>query len=161
METLPTGVLIAIAFPFVFAAFWLGVTSLVGWIAGWQTLARRYPDRKDAATKRFTWRSGHMGPLRAGMNNCLNIDVCSGGLRIALPWIFAIPNKPFFVPWEDVQASSIEGYMWDETQLAFGSPPAGTLTVSAALAGEIAAAAPHGKWRKTNGHLARGDKTTQ
>lgn len=146
MDDLPPGALIAIAFPLVFAAFWLGITNLIGWIAGWHALAQRFPNRTGAAIKKFSLCSGRMGPFGAGMNHCLNIEVCHEGLRVALPWLLQIPNKPFFVPWNEIQPSTVDGVMWNETQLSFGRPQAGTLTITASFAVEIAAGAPPGKW---------------
>lgn len=149
MNGIPLEILIAIAFPFVFVGFWLAITFLIGWISGWHALAARYPNRGETATTQLTWRSGRMGPLSARMNGVLWLDVCRSGLRVALLWPFAVFNKPFFVPWDDIQVTRIDGVFLNEVQLKLGRPQIGTLTISEGLAKEIAAAAPHGKWRET------------
>lgn len=147
MDALPLGGLIAILFPAIFAGFWLGMTWLIGWLSGWHALAARFPDRTLSATQQFTWRSGRMGPIGARFNNILRLDVCSAGLRLSLPWIFAVWNRPILVPWDDIQTTRVDGVLVNEVVLTLGRPKAGTLTISETLAKALAAAAPRGALR--------------
>jgi hypothetical protein len=134
-------------FPLFFVAMWLFVTWLIGKISGWHALAARFPDKRETPLKQMTWRSGRMGSLGARINRVLNIDVCPSGLRFSLMWLFANTNKPFLVPWDQIQTENVDGVFVNETHLKFGRPQTGTMTVWRSLADEIAAAAPQGKWR--------------
>jgi hypothetical protein len=147
MDNIPIAVWIALGFPFAFASFWVVITVAIGAMMGWPALLQRFPDRKETAIKQFTWRSGRMGPLGASINNILRLDVCPSGLRVALPWLFAITSRPFFVPWDEIQVTKVDGVFFNEARLQFGRNKVGTLTIRESLANELAAAAPNGKWR--------------
>jgi hypothetical protein len=88
-----------------------------------------------------------MGSLGTQINRILSIDVCPSGLRFSLLWLFAATNKPFFVPWDQINGEKVDGMFVNETHLKFGQPPTGSMIVWRALADEIAEAAPKGKWR--------------
>ena len=138
--------LVFINIPLFFVGMWLGITGLLGFLSGWQALAQRYPNRADTPLKSLSGRSGRMGALGTGYNHVLTFGVCRSGLRVEVFWLFAAFNKPFFVPWDQIQTENIDGIFYDETRLTFGRPQHGTLIVARSLADEIAASAPKGTW---------------
>ncbi|HEY5347424.1 MAG TPA: hypothetical protein VIJ72_04465, partial [Rhizomicrobium sp.] len=50
-----------ILFPLFFAGLWLFVTTILGAISGWYSLARKYPDRPEDAVLTLRFQSGSVG----------------------------------------------------------------------------------------------------
>ena len=84
-----------------FAAFWIAVTSLIGWLSGWFRLQEEFPDRTMPALAVLHMQSARIGML-ANYNNCLRVDVCAIGLRLAVPRVLGMFQKPLFVPWNAI-----------------------------------------------------------
>jgi hypothetical protein len=144
---LPFEVIFPLAFPIAFAALWLGITWFIGWVSGWHDLARRYPDRAGAVTVYFSWRSGYMGRLNSQYRAVLTLGVHSNGLRVSLLWPFALFNKPFLVPWDNISVEKTEFMFFTGAKLSFGRPVVGTLTIDRSLWDAIVKAAPRGAIR--------------
>jgi hypothetical protein len=69
-----------------FAAMWLAVTSLLGFLSGWYRLMAIYPDQPEQPTRVFNLQSGWMGPMMVGYSAILTLSACPSGLRVASVW---------------------------------------------------------------------------
>lgn len=143
---------IIVVFPIVFAGMWLGVTALLGAVSGWFDLMRRYPDRDEHALLRLTWQSGSMG-FGVGMRNVMILTACDTGLRVGLFKPFAVFSRDFFVPWSEISARPRSFLFFQGTELKFGAPAVGRLTIAKSVADDLARAA-HGRWTE-KGAFAR------
>jgi hypothetical protein len=130
-----------IAIPLFFAAIWIGVTTLIGFMSGWFTLMQQFPDRDEKPLVQLNWQSGFMGAIGVNFRNVLKIGVCPSGLRIGVLRIFGLFAHDFFVPWHAIKATKKEWWMWQVTELSFGNPQVGRLMVYGYTAGHIAEAA--------------------
>jgi hypothetical protein len=129
---------ILFGFPVLFAALWLAVTALIGLMAGWFALARRYPDRGETALAVLKWQSGRMGSIGARLRGVLTLSVCPSGLRVGIFRPFGPFSRDFLVPWSDIEVTRREWLLGRVAELKFGTPPAGVLTIGADVADELA-----------------------
>jgi len=123
-------------FPIFFALMWFAVTVLLGFMSGWYTLMRRYPDRSEVALRTFQNQSGSIGPV--GARSLLTLSVCPSGLRVGMMRIFGPFSKDFLVPWHEISVARKDRFLWKVAKLSFGNPPAGSLTLMADLADHLA-----------------------
>lgn len=136
----PIAGLALLAFLMVFSAMWIAVTALLGAIASWPALARRYPDRPGEARRRFTGQSGLMGG-GVHMNGILTLSVCETGLRIGVWRLFGPFSPPFLVPWSDISVDRRRRFLQKRARLGFGAPEVGSLEVQGYIADRLARAA--------------------
>jgi hypothetical protein len=127
------------AFPVFFIGMWLAVTIGLGSASGWYRLARRYPDRNEAALLQLTGQSGMVGLV--GMRNILRVAVCPSGLRLGIMRIFGPFCRDFFVPWEEIAVTRKDRFFWKSATLQFGNPIQGTLSIASHIADKLAHAA--------------------
>lgn len=132
---------ILFGFPMLFAVMWLAVTVLIGFMAGWFALMRRYPDRDETALAVLKWQSGRMGRMGARLRGVLTLSVCPSGLRVGMFRLFGPFARDFFVPWSDIEVTRREWFLGRVAELTFGRPAAGMLTIGAGVADELASAA--------------------
>lgn len=123
-------------FPFFFALLWLAVTVILGFVSGWYSLMRRFPDRLETPLRTFKNQSGSMGPV--GARSLLTLSVCPGGLRIGMMRIFGPFSKDFYVPWSEMSVVRRDRFLWKAARIAFGNPSVGSLTLTADLADRLA-----------------------
>ena len=109
---------------------WLTVTTLLALLSGWFSLAARYPDRDEPAQLKLGSQSGMMG-LGVSMSGILVLSACRSGLRIAIWRVFGPFCRPFFVPWDDIQAQPRQQFFQKMVRLGFGRPEAGVLSIDA------------------------------
>lgn len=132
--------LIAPAFLVFFIGLWLTVTTVLGWISGWFRLQAAYPDSLEPPIERLRFQSGSMGrSVPANFNGCLTLEVCAGGLRVAMIRVLGPFSQPFFVPWSAIAVRRRPVLLGDMIELAFGGEPIGRLTLRQATAEKIAA----------------------
>lgn len=74
-------------FPLLFVAMWLGICTLLAWIAGHMLLLARFPPVDERIDQKFWWASGSM---RAGVSfrSALYVGIGAMGLHIAPNWLF-------------------------------------------------------------------------
>jgi hypothetical protein len=120
-----------------FPAMWLGVTSLLGALSGWFGLQRAFPDRDEPALEQWRMQSGAVGFVR--FNNSLRLDICAGGLRIAVSRFLGPFQRPIYVPWASVTAQRRKVIFGEVWRFGFGLPETGSLTLPSATAERIAA----------------------
>lgn len=127
-----------IAFPVFFVAMWMVVTTLLGTMSGWYALQRAFPDRQELARLTLRMRSGRMG-LGVNMGGILTLAACPTGLRVGIFRLFGPFQRPFLVPWEQIQVERRTSFFLVQARLGFGRPEVGTLTIDARLWQRLAA----------------------
>jgi hypothetical protein len=135
-------------FPFLFPVFfvlvWLAITSALGFLSGWYSLAKKFPNRQEKPLLQLKWQSGVMGK-GASMRGLLNLSVCESGLRVGIVRLFGLFCRDFFVPWNELRVSRKEWHFFKAAELEFGNPPVGTLSIAAHIADRLAGSAL-GRW---------------
>ena len=123
-------------FPFLFVGMWLLVTTLLWWLSGWGALQEKFPDKDEAPLKRLRFQSGLLG--KGGLwnpwgnvnyGNCLRLDLCPGGLRVAIWRIFGLFSKPFFIPWQRITVEERRILFMRFYRLSFGDQNLSALTI--------------------------------
>jgi hypothetical protein len=131
-------------FPLFFLSLWLIITTVLGVLSGWFSLARRYPDQKEEALFTMKRQSCSMG-VGVRMNGLLRLSVCQSGLRIGMMRVFGPFCRDFFVPWEAISISRRTLFFQPLAELRFGNPSHGKLILRNHVANRLAQAAP-GLW---------------
>ena len=131
-----------LSFPLFFAVVWLAVTILIGFLSGWYTLMRRYPDRHEKPVLHLRGQLGFMGSLGSRLRGILRLSVCPSGLRVGMFRLFGPFSRDFFVPWDEISVARARWFLMSEMAImTFGDPPHGKLAVTAAVAARLAKAA--------------------
>lgn len=108
-----------VAFLLYFALLWFGVTTLLGFLSGWYSLMRRYPDRPEAALLTLESQSGSLGGV--GIRGALRLSVCASGLRIGLMRLLGPFCRDFLVPWQSISITRKDRVLWRTATLDLGS----------------------------------------
>ncbi len=125
--------------PLVFVGMWLFVTSHLSKLSGWRELSAKYPDLlKEPAIASFSWQAGEMRTV--ALLGVLKVAACEGGLRLGIFRLFAPFDRPFFVPWQELNVSIAPAGLLPVT-LTFGNSAVSTLRITSELAQELQAAA--------------------
>ena len=119
-------------FPLAFAGLWGAVTTILTFMAGWPTLAHRYPNTAEVARLKLSWQSGTMG-FGVGMRGVLTLSACPSGLRVEIWRVFGPFAKPFLVPWNEIETSNRSVFFAAMKRLNFGRPQVGKLTIQARI----------------------------
>jgi hypothetical protein len=136
-------ILVGVFLPIFFVGLWLFVTTILGLVSGWFALAKRYPDRPEAAILTMLYQQGLMGPS-VRLNGVLRFSTCPSGLRIGIMRLLGPFNRDFFVPWTEVSIKRRDAWLAGSmVDFRFGST--GRLTIPAYIADKLAASVP-GKW---------------
>lgn len=124
------------SFPFLFIGMWLAVTTLLWVLSGWNTLQVRFPNKAEMPLRRMRFQSGMLG--KGGLwnpwgnvnyGNCLRIDICQSGLRVAIWRVFGLSARPFLVPWNLISVEERRYLFFRIYRLSFGDPELSKLTV--------------------------------
>lgn len=91
-------------FPAYFLTLWLLVSTVISFIGGWTTLAKRFRLNKPFDGQRWKGQSGQMRWL-AGYGNCLTVGSSPEGLYLATMPLFRFRHPPLLVPWNQVSVS--------------------------------------------------------
>jgi hypothetical protein len=118
------------AFPVYFVGLWLVVTTMLGFLSGWNRLQSRYPSDGGAPILTLRSRSGSMG-MGVNMSGILTLSACPSGLRVGIWKIFGPFQRPFLVPWKDIDAAPSRSLFAPMIQLRFGMPEIGRLKIDA------------------------------
>ncbi len=136
-------------FPFLFIGFWLFITAMLGRMSGWFALQERYPDRDEIPLLRLRGESGQLGrgdPFNpwggVSFGGCLRLDVCPGGLRVAVWWVFGPFERPFLVPWGEIQVEESKLWIIKRFRLEFRGTYGNALTIRPGTYARIAAMHP-------------------
>jgi hypothetical protein len=115
-------------FPIFFVMIWLSATALMGLFTNWYALQAQFPRNDDPPLLRLHMQSGRMGWV--GLNNVLTFDACRSGLRVGIWRIFGLFQRPFQVPWDQIEAEPVTFLLVSRVRLGFGRPATGTLVIS-------------------------------
>ncbi|GAA0471222.1 hypothetical protein GCM10009096_10210 [Parasphingorhabdus litoris] len=129
----------------IFLGMWLLVVTLLARISGWTKLQDRFPDRPDQSLIVMRAQSGAMGGIasaKVNFSGCLRFDVCRTGLRISVWKIFGPFQRPFFVPWSQINVSDASVFKFKRHRLGFGTPESGFLIIANRTAEIIAGQSP-------------------
>lgn len=119
---------LAAAFPVFFLSLWLIVTSLLGLLSGWFALQRRFPRNEDSASLRIGRQSGTMRGVN--FSGILSLEACPSGLRVGVWRIFGPFQRPFQVPWDQIEAEPVTRFLMPMMRLRFGRPAARAMTIN-------------------------------
>jgi hypothetical protein len=133
-----TAILLVLAFPVLFLAIWLAVTTLLALLSGWFSLMRIYPDRDEQPVLHMPSQSGSMG-LGVNLRGVLTLDVCPSGLRVVMMRAFGPFSRPFLVSWSDISVVRKTMFFTPVARLSLGN--AGSLTITTTVADRLASAA--------------------
>ena len=115
-------------FPVFFVLVWVLATALMGLLTGWFQLQAQFPSNDEPPLLRLRMQSGTMGWM--GLNRILTLDACQSGLRVGIWGMFGPFQRPFQVPWDQIEAESVRFLLMRSTRLSFGRPAAGRLSIS-------------------------------
>lgn len=120
-------------------AWWAFVLSLVGALSGWGALARHYRTRGAFDGTRFYLASARIGWSNYG--GVLNVGVNAHGLRLSVIFPFRPGHPPLLIPWADVTAEPVKGWVFGYFDLRFRLAPTVHMRIGHQLGTKIAAAA--------------------
>ena len=88
---------------------------------GWSALAGSYArsDRPEGTAFRFG--SGNLG--LASYRGCLWFVSGVRGLHVSVLFLFRPGHPPLFVPWSDVTAHAVRGWVFEHVELGFARQP--------------------------------------
>lgn len=110
----------AAAFVVFFLLVWLFVGVLLGFLSGWFSLMRAFPDRpQEAPLAVFKHESGSL--RGASMSGILTVSPCPSGLRVGIWKLFGPFHKDFLVPWNELRVSRKRILLWKFAELSFGT----------------------------------------
>lgn len=148
MSETATVLTVVLLFGFAFPVIWLGVTTLLAELGGWNRLQRRFPDEPNAQTlERFRFRSAQLGHPAFGVSysGVLTFEVCNTGLRISVWKLFGLFSKPIFLPWDGFHTERYQWFIWDACRIIWGPGKRDSMIIYRRLA-EALALASDGKF---------------
>src|SRR4051812_2606582 len=114
-------------FPVFFIGLWLLVTTILGVLSGWFELQGRFPDPGERPLLKLGMQSGSMG-LGVNFNGVLTLSACPTGLRVAVWRIFGPFERPFVVPWSQIEVEAVTRFFQPGARLRFAG--GGVLTIN-------------------------------
>jgi hypothetical protein len=117
-------------FPFLFVGMWLAVTTMLGVLSGWFALQQHYPRGEEEPLLRRRINSASMG-LGVHFRRVITVVACRSGLRISASRLMAPFQRPFLVPWSEIEAEETRSFFVPMVRLRFGRPEVGKLTIGA------------------------------
>jgi hypothetical protein len=96
------------------------MTLLVGYMGGWFSLRRKYPDIRERG-KLLGVHKGQTGTIGWGvfLNKLLAYELYEDGFRLKMSWLSPF-CRPIFVPWKDIRVERRKGKWDDKAILYFG-----------------------------------------
>ena len=117
-------------FPFLFVGLWLIVTTILGLLSGWFTLQQRFGPPNDERLLTLRAQSGSMG-VGVALQSVLWLTAHKSGLGVGIWRLFGPFQRPFLVPWHEIEAKPTKTLFTPMVNLSLGKPPAGSLRISA------------------------------
>jgi hypothetical protein len=119
-----------VVFPFLFIGMWLAVTTMLGVISGWFALQQHYPRGEGEPLFKQRITSASMGP-GVHFRRVITVAAYPTGLRISASRLMAPFQRPFLVPWSEIEAEEARSFFVPMVRLRFGRPEIGKLTIGA------------------------------
>jgi hypothetical protein len=82
------------------------------------------------------------GVIPTNFGSSLTLDICPTGLRVGVLRLLGPFQRPFFVPWPDIETRRRRLLFRDYCELRFGRPWIGRLILPRRTAARIATAGP-------------------
>ena len=124
-------VLIVLAFPIVFAAFWSLVCLLLGQLGGWSGLARRFATEQEQPGGADAPMGAMLG-LVSYRGGTLQVGFAPDGLDLRVMVFFRPGHPPLRIPWDQVTVEGESKAFWVSwVRLRLGGGP--TLRIPADL----------------------------
>ena len=120
----------AIAFPFLFVGMWLAVGTMLGFMSGWFNLQQWYDAPSEKPLLKLRGQSGSMG-LGVSLGGILTLSAHQRGLGIGIWRIFGPFQRPFLVPWNEIEATPSKTWFTPMVKLSLGKPAIGSLKINA------------------------------
>ena len=127
----------------IFLACCVGLWVLFAWvngtISGWFKLQTRYPDCEEIPFKTLRFQTAAMGQI-ANYPSCLRFDLCPNGMRISVWRVFGLFQRPFFVPWGQINVTLRKTLLFpyhSYVQLTFGKSAVGKLNIKSSTLARI------------------------
>jgi hypothetical protein len=79
---------------------------------------------------------------RVSLSGILTLSACSSGLRIGISRLFGPFQRPFLVPWDEIEAEQTTLFFAPMTKLSFGRPRIGSLKIDARTWQRLAEVSP-------------------
>ena len=117
-------------FPFLFVGMWLAITTMLGVLSGWFALQQYYPRGEEEPLLRRKIVSASMG-LGVHFRRMITVSACPSGLRVSASRLMAPFQRPFLVPWSEIEAEEVRSFFVPMVRLRFGRPEIGKLTIGA------------------------------
>lgn len=111
---------------------------VASFLSGWQELAKSYPCREPFQGERWYGQRAYMGFL---VHYSLVVGASAEGLYLAQPLPCRPFHPPLLVPWNHISVRAYRGIILSKCELSFRRDPWATVSISAALAADIAEAA--------------------
>jgi hypothetical protein len=129
------------AFPVLFAGLWVGVLHAIARVGGWSALAASYARAQRPEGTAFRFCSGNFG--LASYGGCLWLVSGVRGLDVSVLFLFRPAHPPLFIPWSDLTAHAVRGWVLQQVELGFARQPAVRLRLARGLAEKLLAAGGH------------------
>jgi len=110
-----------------FVLFWVAITAVLGVFSGWFKLQARFPSNDETPLLRLRMQSGRM--YSVNLNSVLTLDACTSGLRVSLWKMFGPFQRPFQLPWSQIEAEPVTRFLEPKIRLHLGQPEVGRLTI--------------------------------
>jgi hypothetical protein len=123
---------------FALICWWAFVLNVLGFMSGWWSLAKAYPHTGHFDGKLRRFRSLKLNWVN--VNGAVTIGTNAEGLYLAMFVLFRPGHPPVFIPWEDVSAKVVKGWLWMQyLELRFAKVPNLRMRISEKLGRQIAA----------------------
>ncbi|HJZ54431.1 MAG TPA: hypothetical protein VKE74_05710 [Gemmataceae bacterium] len=129
--------------PLLFVPFWCFVIWMIGTLGGWGALARHYHHRGGFTGTRRRFCSARLGWSNYG--GILTIGTNGEGLYFAVFFLFRPGHPPLFIPWTDVSAEPVKGWVFRYLEFRFAQAPGVVMRVTERL-GRLIAADANRSW---------------
>jgi hypothetical protein len=116
-------------FPFLFVGMWFAITTMLGFMSGWFSLQQWYEAPSEEPLLKLRWQSGSMG-FGVALNGILRLSAHRSGLGVGIWRIFGPFQRPFLVPWSEIEAQPSRVFFTPMVKLSLGKPAVGSLKIS-------------------------------
>jgi len=103
-----------------FVVMWCLVSFTLSKITGWSRLAEKYRTRTKPESKLMQAVQAYWGSVMLA-GNIYTIGTTNTGLFLGVLFPFRIGHPPLLIPWHDIRAKKVDGFLKPRVQLTFGN----------------------------------------
>jgi hypothetical protein len=108
-----------IYFGIFFVAMWCLVCFVISRITGWSRLAEVYRARYMPESKLMRLVQVYWGTVMVA-GNIYTVGADNDGLYLAVLFPFRVGHPPLLIPWQDIKAEKVDGFLRPRVRLIFG-----------------------------------------